>query len=52
MVKRLIERVRRFVDRLAATSHDVAAGSVNLARPCTCGNPRKHGPCPRHGVLS
>jgi len=23
-----------------------------VGRPCTCGNPRHVGPCPRHGKLN
>jgi hypothetical protein len=36
--------LREFVESL----RDLSA----IGKPCTCGNPKKIGPCPRHGKLT
>ncbi len=36
--------LREFVESLRELS--------GVGKPCTCGNPKKIGPCPRHGKLN
>lgn len=40
-------RLRHFLHELAESLRDL--GSIGKA--CTCGDPRRYGPCPRHGKL-
>ena len=52
MWKRFTDTARRLSDRIAGVAGELSPALQNVAKPCTCGNPRKHGPCPRHGKLS
>ena len=52
MWKRFTDTARRLSDRIAGVAGELSPALQTVAKPCTCGNPRKHGPCPRHGKLS
>jgi hypothetical protein len=41
----------RFLRDLADAVRDVGSDMSSIGKACTCGNPRHHGPCPRHGKL-
>jgi hypothetical protein len=38
----------RFLREVVESLRDLSS----VGKPCTCGNPRKIGPCPRHGKLN
>ena len=42
---------RRFLHKLAEAVRDVGADLSQIGKACTCGDSRRHGPCPRHGKL-
>ena len=41
----------RFLHKLADTIRYLGADLGSIGKACTCGNPRRDGPCPRHGKL-
>jgi hypothetical protein len=40
-----------FLRKLADTVRGVGEDLGSIGKACTCGNPRRDGPCPRHGKL-
>jgi hypothetical protein len=42
---------RRLLQKLADTVREVGSDLSSIGKACTCGDPRHHGPCPRHGKL-
>jgi len=42
---------RRFLLEIAEAVRAVGADLRQIGKACTCGDPRHHGPCPRHGRL-
>jgi hypothetical protein len=42
---------RRFLQKLVEALRDAGADLSSIGKACTCGDPRRHGPCPRHGKL-
>lgn len=41
----------RFLQKLAQAVRDMGADLGQIGKACTCGDPRRYGPCPRHGKL-
>jgi hypothetical protein len=42
---------RRFLQKLLDAARDVGADLSQIGKACTCGDPQRYGPCPRHGKL-
>jgi len=39
--------IKRFLHEFAESLRDLSS----IGKACTCGDPRRYGPCPRHGKL-